>query len=441
MGKYILRFLSLVTLVSIIQSCSNSKYPGYKESETGVFYKFHEESSDTNHPKLTDYVSINMKYGLIDTILFDSKSFDSKLQFPIIEPMFSGDLFEALKLMSPGDSMSFVIVADSFYLKTIKMSELPDFVTAGELIYYDLKLSEIKTVEERQKDLEKEHGLMHKEEISNLLAYIRENKIATAPTADGLYYLESVKGRGAKPDSGDICSVYLSVTELNGTQLFSNFNDEPIKIEYGKEFDTKGFMLGMALMRKGGKAKFIVPSNIGVGVYGTQGVDGFTTLIYEVELKNITPYAIIAKQLKEEEKRRISQREKLTEAEFTLLSNYIKNNNIQEKPQTSGMYYLESVKGRGNKAENGNTVEVHYKLFNIKGEVIDSSLERGKTFTFKLGAGEVIQGWELGLKMMNQGTKSTLIIPSNLAYGSKGKDGIIPPNTTLVFDIELISIY
>jgi FKBP-type peptidyl-prolyl cis-trans isomerase len=441
MEKYILRFLSLVAVVAILQSCTNSKYPGYKESETGVYYKFHEESSDTNHPKLTDYVSINMKYGLLDTVLFDSKGFDTELQFPLIESMFKGDLFEALKLMSPGDSMSFVIVADSFYLKTINMSEIPDFVTAGELIYYDIRLAEIQTVKERQKDLKKIHGQKHKEEISNLLAYIRENKIETAPTASGFYYIESKKGKGPKADTGDICSVYLTVTELNGTQLFTNFNGEPLGIEFGKEFDTEGFMLGLAMMRKGGKAKFIVPSSIGVGIYGTQGVDGFTTLIYEVELKDITPYAVIAKRNKEEEKRRNTEREKLTKEEYNLLSNYIKNNSIQVKPHSSGMYYIESVKGRGDKAKLGNTVEVHYKLYNIKGEVLDSSLDRGQTFTFQLGAGEVIEGWELGIQMMNKGAKSTFIIPSNLAYGKQGYDSLIPPNTTLVFDIELISIY
>jgi len=287
MGKYLYKLTILLFGILLIQSCTESKYPGYGLSDNGVYYQFIEKSDDTTVVRKTDYVTIKMSYGLEDTLLFDSEYLDAELKFPIIKSMFDGDLYEALELMSKGDSMNFVIVADSFYLKTVNLLKVPEFVKPGEPMYYNIRLVNVETNREYKQALQVEHDKDHKKEISNLLSYIRENRIETAPRPSGLYFIEEVKGTGLLPDTGDICIVSIQVSELGGIQLFSNFNSDPLDIEFGKPFDTQGFMEGIGLMRKGGKARMIVPSIIGVGNFGMQGVDGYTTLTYEVELHDI----------------------------------------------------------------------------------------------------------------------------------------------------------
>lgn len=97
------------------------------------------------------------------------------------------------------------------------------------------------------------------------------------------------------------------------------------------------------------------------------------------------------------------------------------------------------VEGTGNGAENGNSVTVHYTGTFTDGTIFDSSIDRGEPFTFTLGEGNVIQGWELGVVGMKVGEKRKLTIPSSLAYGSEDYNGI-PGGSTLIFEIELLSI-
>jgi len=106
----------------------------------------------------------------------------------------------------------------------------------------------------------------------------------------------------------------------------------------------------------------------------------------------------------------------------------------------SGLKYLVLSKGTGVHAELNKNVEVHYTGYLLDGKVFDSSVERGDPIEFILGAGQVIKGWDEGIALMNVGDKLRLIIPSNLAYGEKGAGNAIPPNSTLIFDVELLSI-
>ena len=106
----------------------------------------------------------------------------------------------------------------------------------------------------------------------------------------------------------------------------------------------------------------------------------------------------------------------------------------------SGLKYLILSKGNGVHAQLNKNVEVHYTGYLTDGKVFDSSVERGDPIEFILGTGQVIAGWDEGIAIMNVGDKFRLIIPSNLGYGEKGAGKVIPPNSTLIFDVELISI-
>jgi len=104
----------------------------------------------------------------------------------------------------------------------------------------------------------------------------------------------------------------------------------------------------------------------------------------------------------------------------------------------SGLRYKIIQKGDGKKAEKGQMVSVHYKGQLADGTVFDSSYKRNSPLDFQVGVGQVISGWDEGICLLNVGDKARLVIPSDLAYGSAGAGGVIPPNATLVFDVELM---
>ncbi|ARV12834.1 peptidylprolyl isomerase [Gilvibacter sp. SZ-19] len=106
----------------------------------------------------------------------------------------------------------------------------------------------------------------------------------------------------------------------------------------------------------------------------------------------------------------------------------------------SGLYYKLIQEGSGAKAEAGKTVAVHYKGMLADGMVFDSSYNRGTPIEFPLGMGQVIPGWDEGIQLLKVGDKARLVIPSELGYGSRGAGGVIPPNATLVFDVELMEV-
>ena len=107
----------------------------------------------------------------------------------------------------------------------------------------------------------------------------------------------------------------------------------------------------------------------------------------------------------------------------------------------SGIYYNISVKGKGENAKPNDLLSVHYSLQLIDGSEIDSSFTRGAPIEFTCGVGQVIKGWDEAMQLLNKGSKARLVIPSELGYGSMGAgNGVIPPNATLIFDVELVDI-
>jgi len=115
---------------------------------------------------------------------------------------------------------------------------------------------------------------------------------------------------------------------------------------------------------------------------------------------------------------------------------------VTGKPTTtaSGLEYWDINVGTGTTAAAGKTVKVHYTGWLTTGKKFDSSLDRGQPFSFPLGGGQVIRGWDEGVAGMKVGGKRQLRIPPDLGYGSRGAGGVIPPNATLIFDVELLDV-
>ncbi|MFI2744391.1 peptidylprolyl isomerase [Zhouia sp. PK063] len=132
------------------------------------------------------------------------------------------------------------------------------------------------------------------------------------------------------------------------------------------------------------------------------------------------------------EKRLAEEKARKEEALEKLAAGFDKTN--------SGLRYKIIQKGDGQKAEKGKVVSVHYKGQLEDGTVFDSSYKRNQPIDFTLGIGQVISGWDEGVALLQVGDKARFVIPSDLAYGSRGAGGVIPPNATLIFDVELVKV-
>jgi FKBP-type peptidyl-prolyl cis-trans isomerase len=106
----------------------------------------------------------------------------------------------------------------------------------------------------------------------------------------------------------------------------------------------------------------------------------------------------------------------------------------------SGLYYRMDTVGSGPSPSKGQNVKVHYTGMLTDGSIFDSSVQRGTPIAIAIGVGQVIEGWDEGIMLLNEGSKARFVIPSHLGYGSRGAGGVIPPNATLIFDVELVKV-
>lgn len=136
---------------------------------------------------------------------------------------------------------------------------------------------------------------------------------------------------------------------------------------------------------------------------------------------------------KSSKEKRLAEQEKAQEAELDKISKGFDSTD-------SGLRYKMIQEGKGAKAEKGQTVSVHYEGSLLNGQVFDSSYKRKQPIDFQLGAGQVISGWDEGISLLKVGDKARFVIPADLGYGSAGAGGVIPPNATLLFDVELMDV-
>lgn len=122
------------------------------------------------------------------------------------------------------------------------------------------------------------------------------------------------------------------------------------------------------------------------------------------------------------------------------IQDYMTKNNLKGVKQPSGLYYVQTQPGTGARAEAGKSVSVHYTGTLLNGTKFDSSVDRNSPFDFALGQGQVIKGWDEGIALMSVGEKGLLLIPSALGYGTRGAGASIPPNSILIFEVELLGV-
>ena len=425
-------FVVLMLVAFAFLGCS-SKFSGFDQAPSGLYYKLFTSGNDTVKAKTGDIITLNMKYTTEnDSVLFDSQQGmqGQPLRFQLPPSDFPGDLYAGIRMLAPGDSGVFKINADSLFTVTFKMPKRPVFIDTNSYITFYIKLLSAESVEE-----------LAQKEDEVLEAFLTENEIVAEPLESGLIFIEETAGKGKKIDTGDVVELHFSLKLADGKPVFSSYDrGKPIQMNFGKPFDNQGFDEAIGYMREGGKALVIVPSAIAFGATGRGAmVPPYSTLVYEVEIVSVMSQAEFQKQKEMEQQKREANNKQAKMEEGAKLKKYLKENNITTEPTASGLYYIEKEKGTGAKAETGKKVTVHYTGKLLDGTKFDSSLDRDQPFSFVLGQGQVIQGWDEGIGLMNVGGKATLIIPSSIAY--KDRDmGVIPPYSTLVFDVELLNV-
>lgn len=234
-------------------------------------------------------------------------------------------------------------------------------------------------------------------------------------TDSGLQYYDLEEGEGESPAEEDIVSINYNLW-LEDDQQFvggTREEDEPFTFALGSGQVFPGWAEGVSTMQVGGKRQLVVPPELALGEQGSQGgiIPPNATLILEMELIDITQPVTMTE---------------VDEDDYTTTD--------------SGLMYYDIEEGDGASPEEGQTVVVHYTGWLEDGTKFDSSVDRGQPFEFVLGSGQVIPGWDEGVSTMQVGGKRQLVIPPDLAYGEQGAGGVIPPDATLVFDVELLEI-
>ncbi|HSJ56186.1 MAG TPA: FKBP-type peptidyl-prolyl cis-trans isomerase [Anaerolineae bacterium] len=234
-------------------------------------------------------------------------------------------------------------------------------------------------------------------------------------TASGLQFISIQEGTGRSPEPGDVVSVHYLGTLEDGTEFDSSYSrGEPISFPLGQGQVIPGWEEGIAMLREGGKARLIIPPDL---AYGSEGAGGVippdATLIFEVELVSISE----------------GSPDSPVEVDA---ADYVESD--------TGLKYYDLQEGSGAEAEPGTVVMLHYTGWLGDGTKFDSSIDRGSSVSFPLGEGAVLPGWEEGVTGMKVGGKRQIVIPPALGYGSEGAGGVIPPDATLILEVDLLDV-
>ena len=255
-------------------------------------------------------------------------------------------------------------------------------------------------------------------------------------TDNGLYYRLFTNNGGENPQIGDLLELTMSCS-VNDTVVILPLTKNIIPMAEPSFWSD--FVEGFSMMHKGDSASFIVDidsSFVNLFGYNTLPPQFSSTDImrFEVRLDDFYPESEFRFRMIENIKKNYPAE---TEKAASELNAYLEKNGVVAQPTSTGLYYVKTQDGTGEKPSKGSTVKAHYTGYLLDGTVFDTSIERGEPIEFVLGVGQVIPGWDEGIALMSKGEKAVLYIPYYLAYGDRDL-GVIPPFSNLVFEVELI---
>jgi FKBP-type peptidyl-prolyl cis-trans isomerase FkpA len=298
MLKYSILFTLFILIV--LSSCwNNSAYKGYAQTDSGLYYKLQMIGDGKRKPSIGDYLQLIITYKTSnDSIFLDTYSSNQtgKVILPFNRSSFKGSFEEGLTTMNEGDSVSYIVSADSLFHKFFK-TKLPFFLKTGTVVKMDIKLHRILNQKEYKSELEKYSYLMEDRDIEEqrkIQMYLDTNQIQFSRLNNGMYYLPIKQGAGSNTENGDLVKIQYKGYFLNGKQFESTYErGQPLEFAFGEQGQViKGFETAINLMNEGAKAKFIIPSHLAYGEQGSSTgiVQPYTTVIYEIELLNLTKH-------------------------------------------------------------------------------------------------------------------------------------------------------
>lgn len=428
--------LSIVLLIALsisLFSCKNE----YRRTENGALMKFYEVNKNNEKPEVGDMVLIEVVQKVSDSVLFSSEMYGEPFEIVVEEPSFVGDIMSALLSMHLDDHASLIFPIDSMFISIGEM--VPEFIVPGTITEMDIVLKEIIKKEDLENQIREEMSLRKSLEDSVLSAYFNNDSYAITEDSLIVVNLKNVNDKYAK--AGNIMKVYFTFQTLDGDTLLDFTSGKPYELVFGDMALGQGFYEGLSLVSKGGEAEFVIPSSLAWGSEGFQDV----ILPYTSFKLNVKVFDIMTSDEYEKEQKMIQEKEEKENAqrlkdEPERIAKYLKDNNINVNPTASGLYYIEKETGNGQSPQVGNMVEVHYSIYDINNNLIESSLDYGQPIPFVYGENQMIQGIEEAVGYMKVGGKSRIIVPSQLGFGDIKIDENLPANSTLVIDLEFVDL-
>ena len=254
-------------------------------------------------------------------------------------------------------------------------------------------------------------------------------------TPTGLYYKFYEENQGDTPETMELLDVVLSCV-INDTVVI--IPENRMILQMMEPMFAGDIFEGMKMMHKDDSASFIVRTDstfytlLRSPLPAEFSVDDI--MKFNIRLNDFYPESEFAAKQIEYMKNTFVDETLAAERE---IDEYLKNNGIKTITTPTGLKYVKTKEGNGEKPQVGTMVKVHYTGKLLDGTVFDSSVTRNEPFQFVLGVGQVIPGWDEGLQLMSKGEEAVLYIPYYLAYGNTGS-GPIPPFATLIFEVEMI---
>ena len=399
---------------------------GYIQLPDGLEYKIITHGDGKRKPVLTDHIELHISYAVGDSVMFDSRKMNNNKCVPVamVNPRGIGDPVVVFSQMVAGDS-----AVARFPVDTLKkMGQSSPWTKPGDMVVYRIKLVSVKTEAEFNRDEAVKAAVQTDKEAKVLEAYFKEKGLKPAKTASGLYYSITKEGSGEKIKAGQLVGVNYTGKFLDGKVFDSNTDTafhhvQTFSLPVGAGKVIKGWDEGLQLLKTGSKATFYIPSALAYGPNERPGLPANSILVFDVELIDVPDYSKI---------------------DDKIIKDYLTKNNIQATKTPSGLYYVITQNGFGENAKPGKKVTMNYTGQTLDGKVFDSNIDphfgHVQPFSFTLGMGQVIRGWDEGVQLLKLGSKALFFIPSGLAYGEQGAGAGIPPKTVLSFDVELLKI-